>query len=189
MDTLGPARDRFDRQAVDWDLTDSGVEFAPQKQSTITEPVSVTGPGTFFGKETRTLKFEPTDLLGLVVPQKSRSKAPEGRGQGRARSARGWGRAGPRGEAPEPAGRGRGRRGRGAVSLEKQLFDSTSSESGLSLEKGHSDDDVDRKVQSDGGSRGGARLNQKRFAWLGVPEKKLCFWSEVVVEFGPRAWV
>ncbi len=64
VDNLRPAREAFDRQPVDWDLLESGVAFAPDKQSTIAQPVSVAGPGTFFGKATRTLKFEPTDLEG-----------------------------------------------------------------------------------------------------------------------------
>lgn len=34
------------------------------RQTTIAEPVSVTGPGTFFGKATRTLNFEPTTQDG-----------------------------------------------------------------------------------------------------------------------------
>lgn len=63
-DTLVPARKRFDRQSVDWDLTDSDVEFAPEQQSTISESVSVSGPGTFLGKETRVMTFEPTDREG-----------------------------------------------------------------------------------------------------------------------------
>jgi len=64
VDVLRPARDAFDRQPVDWDLSDSGVDFAPVKQSTISNPVTIAGPGTFLGKETRVLKFEPSDLEG-----------------------------------------------------------------------------------------------------------------------------
>lgn len=64
VDALHPAREAFDRQVVDWDLMDSMVDFAPRQQSTIRTPVSVAGPGTFFGKATRVLKFEPTDLEG-----------------------------------------------------------------------------------------------------------------------------
>jgi len=64
VDVLRPARVQFDRQPVDWDLLDSGVGFAPARQSTIERPVSVAGPGTFLGKETRVLRFEPTDLEG-----------------------------------------------------------------------------------------------------------------------------
>jgi UDP-3-O-acyl-N-acetylglucosamine deacetylase len=64
VDVLRPAREAFERQPVDWELLESDVSFAPAKQSTIEHPVSVAGPGTFFGKATRTLKFEPTDLEG-----------------------------------------------------------------------------------------------------------------------------
>ena len=64
VDVLRPAREAFDRQTVDWDLMDSEADFAPRQQTTISTPVSVAGPGTFFGKATRTLKFEPTDLEG-----------------------------------------------------------------------------------------------------------------------------
>jgi UDP-3-O-acyl-N-acetylglucosamine deacetylase len=64
VDILRPAREAFDRQAVDWDLSDSGVQFAPARQSTIAQPISIAGPGTFLGKATRVLKFEPTDLEG-----------------------------------------------------------------------------------------------------------------------------
>jgi len=64
VDVLRPAREAFDKQPVDWDLSDSGVDFAPKKQSTIAQPFTVAGPGTFLGKATRTLKFEPTDLEG-----------------------------------------------------------------------------------------------------------------------------
>ena len=64
VDDVRPARDAFDRQAVDWDLMDSGVDFAPKLQSTIAAPVSLAGPGTFTGKATRRLTFEPTDLEG-----------------------------------------------------------------------------------------------------------------------------
>jgi UDP-3-O-acyl-N-acetylglucosamine deacetylase len=64
VDVLRPARVLFDRQPVDWDLLDSGVGFAPARQATIERPVSVAGPGTFLGKATRVLRFEPTDLEG-----------------------------------------------------------------------------------------------------------------------------
>lgn len=64
VDALRPARDAFDRQPVDWDLSDSGVDFAPAMQSTIKTPVTIAGPGTFLGKATRVLSFEPTDLEG-----------------------------------------------------------------------------------------------------------------------------
>ena len=59
-----PAREAFDRQPVDWDLMDSGVDFAPARQTTIATAGSVEGPGTFRAKAMRELRFEPTDLEG-----------------------------------------------------------------------------------------------------------------------------
>jgi len=44
-------------------MTDEPAPVASGQQ-TISEPVTVQGPGTFFGKETRTLTFEPTDREG-----------------------------------------------------------------------------------------------------------------------------
>jgi len=64
VDALRPAREKFDAQPVDWDLLDRSADFAPVRQSTIQRKVSVAGPGTFFGKATRVLTFEPTDLEG-----------------------------------------------------------------------------------------------------------------------------
>ncbi|MCB1070986.1 MAG: UDP-3-O-acyl-N-acetylglucosamine deacetylase [Verrucomicrobia bacterium] len=65
MDTLRPAYEAFLAQAVDLDLLgQSAKAFVPRRQATLANPVQVSGPGTFFGKETRTLRFEPTDLEG-----------------------------------------------------------------------------------------------------------------------------
>lgn len=64
VDVLHTARERFDAQPVDWDLTDHDVVFAPKKQTTIAKPVSVAGPGTFLSKETREMVLEPTELEG-----------------------------------------------------------------------------------------------------------------------------
>ena len=64
VEDLRRAYDRMQQQPVDWDL--SSTEAAPRhpRQRTIARPVTVSGPGTFFGKATRTLTFEPTDLEG-----------------------------------------------------------------------------------------------------------------------------
>ena len=51
VDTVRPAREAFDRQAVDWDLSDSGVDFAPARQSTIAQPVSVAEAAEFLIKD------------------------------------------------------------------------------------------------------------------------------------------
>ncbi len=56
--------DRWARQAVDWDLTSEPGDPPDVRQTTIAKAVSVTGPGTFFGRERRTLTFEPTDQPG-----------------------------------------------------------------------------------------------------------------------------
>ncbi len=53
------------RQPVDAALTDFGTGSAVRKHSTtLGAPFEVTGPGTFFGKEQRTLRFEPTEREG-----------------------------------------------------------------------------------------------------------------------------
>lgn len=65
LDTLRPAYEQFAGQGVDLDLLDrAGEAFTPMRQTTLASPVQVSGPGTFFGKATRTLRFEPTDLEG-----------------------------------------------------------------------------------------------------------------------------
>lgn len=64
VDELRHAHDAFRQQAVDWDLTGTPADGAPRRQKTIAGAVTVSGPGTFFGKATRTLTFEPTDLEG-----------------------------------------------------------------------------------------------------------------------------
>jgi UDP-3-O-[3-hydroxymyristoyl] N-acetylglucosamine deacetylase len=77
-DDLKRAYEQFRAQSVDWDLMDGDVPAPHTFQRTIAKPVSVTGPGTFFGKATRTLRFEPStkpgwwfsrdDLGGDVLP-------------------------------------------------------------------------------------------------------------------------
>ena len=64
IEDLRRAYDRMQKQPVDWDLTNGGAPDGHVRQRTIAKPVSVSGPGTFFGKATRTLTFEPTDLEG-----------------------------------------------------------------------------------------------------------------------------
>ena len=55
---------RFSSLPVDEDC--SGVSPAPirTKRRTLAKPVKVQGPGTFFGKETRTIEFTPTEREG-----------------------------------------------------------------------------------------------------------------------------
>lgn len=64
IDDLRRAHDRMQQQSVDWDLLNGGAPDGHRLQRTIGKSVSVSGPGTFFGKATRTLTFEPTDLEG-----------------------------------------------------------------------------------------------------------------------------
>ena len=61
---MAKAQARFHHQPVDWELT-NGVDWKyTRKQRTIARPVTIKGPGTFFGKSVRTVTLEPTDLEG-----------------------------------------------------------------------------------------------------------------------------
>lgn len=63
-DDLRRSHAAFVAQPVDWDLSDTPWEGGPRRQRTIAKSVSVSGPGTFFGKATRTLTLEPTEQEG-----------------------------------------------------------------------------------------------------------------------------
>jgi UDP-3-O-acyl-N-acetylglucosamine deacetylase len=63
-DEIRAARREFDALPVDYDAIGELPPEMPERQRTIARPVSVQGPGTFFGKATRTLVFEPTDQEG-----------------------------------------------------------------------------------------------------------------------------
>jgi UDP-3-O-[3-hydroxymyristoyl] N-acetylglucosamine deacetylase len=54
----------MNNQPVDWDL--SGREAGPLRkfQTTLADAASISGPGTFMGKATRTITFEPTNMEG-----------------------------------------------------------------------------------------------------------------------------
>ena len=56
--------DAMDKQPVDWDL--SGKQTGPLRkfQTTLAGSASISGPGTFMGKATRTIAFEPTRMEG-----------------------------------------------------------------------------------------------------------------------------
>ncbi len=54
----------MDRQPVDWDLGGKPVPPLRTYQTTLADSASVSGPGTFMGKATRTITFEPTSLEG-----------------------------------------------------------------------------------------------------------------------------
>ena len=64
LDDLRRAYDRMQAQPVDWDLPYTGAGTGHRLQRTLAKPVTVSGPGTFLGKATRTLTFSPTDLEG-----------------------------------------------------------------------------------------------------------------------------
>lgn len=63
-DVLARSHERLQEQPVDWDLSGEAPAPAHRVQKTIAKAVSASGPGTFFGKATRKLTFEPTDLEG-----------------------------------------------------------------------------------------------------------------------------
>lgn len=58
------AYDAFLAQPVDLILNSDQSDLEDENQKTITRPVSVTGPGTFFRRAARTLLFEPTTEEG-----------------------------------------------------------------------------------------------------------------------------
>lgn len=62
--TLQKSVSEFSAIPVDWDLMGDPPLDLPQRQTTLAGPVTVQGPGTFLGKATRTLTFEPTSLEG-----------------------------------------------------------------------------------------------------------------------------
>lgn len=57
---------KFSEQPIDQEFpVDGGDEYSPN-QTTIGKPVAITGPGTFFGKAQRTLRFEPSTVGGWL---------------------------------------------------------------------------------------------------------------------------
>jgi UDP-3-O-acyl-N-acetylglucosamine deacetylase len=54
----------MNRQPIDWDLSDHPSEPLRRKQTTLADSASISGPGTFMGKATRTITFEPTRQEG-----------------------------------------------------------------------------------------------------------------------------
>ncbi len=63
-DTMRRAVEAWSAQAVDLDETATPGPAYPADQTTIARPVTVRGPGTFFGGATRTLTFEPCTREG-----------------------------------------------------------------------------------------------------------------------------
>ena len=71
---LEAALEKLNRQPVDQLLEGNRQNFDWDSTTTIAKPVSVTGPGTFFGKATRTLNFMPHNEPGWYL---DRSDIPE----------------------------------------------------------------------------------------------------------------
>jgi len=57
-ETLRHSYEKWGLQGVDQEVPDSGAA-AEARETTLAQAFTVTGPGTFFGKATRTLRFEP----------------------------------------------------------------------------------------------------------------------------------
>jgi len=63
-EVIAAAYQEFNALSVDQDLSDQPTHPPRTQQKTIGESVSVSGPGTFAGKSTTTITFEPTDREG-----------------------------------------------------------------------------------------------------------------------------
>ncbi len=61
---IAAAYQEFNTLPIDQDLSDQPTHPPRTQQKTIRESVSVSGPGTFAGKSTTTITFEPTDREG-----------------------------------------------------------------------------------------------------------------------------
>ncbi len=64
QDVARQAFDKWAAQPVDWDLSDGEPAAVARKQRTLARPITVRGPGTFFGKSTRTVTLEPSETSG-----------------------------------------------------------------------------------------------------------------------------
>lgn len=58
------AYEKWSQQPIDQEMIDDVADEYETRQTTLGKPVSVTGPGTFFGRAQRTLTFEPTTHKG-----------------------------------------------------------------------------------------------------------------------------
>lgn len=63
-DILSAAYEEFNSLPIDQDLSSQPTHPPRTEQKTIAKTVSVSGPGTFAGKSTTTITFEPTDREG-----------------------------------------------------------------------------------------------------------------------------
>jgi len=57
----------FQRLKVDWDLHNGSYSAPPTNLTTINEPVTLTGSGTFLGKATRTITLAPCEQEGWWI--------------------------------------------------------------------------------------------------------------------------
>lgn len=64
QDAINASYDAMNKQPVDWDLSDRGIPPRRKFQTTLAGTASVSGPGTFMGRATRTITIEPTDKGG-----------------------------------------------------------------------------------------------------------------------------
>ena len=66
---------KMNQQPVDWDLSDRPVEPLRRKQTTLANSATISGPGTFMGKATRTITFEPTHQEGWWLDRIDRPRS------------------------------------------------------------------------------------------------------------------
>lgn len=64
--------DEMNTMAIDWDLSEHPVEPLRRCQTTLADSVAISGSGTFMGKATRTISFEPTNMEGWWLDRTDR---------------------------------------------------------------------------------------------------------------------
>ena len=63
-EAIKASHEQMNNQPVDWDLSDKAVEPMRKQQTTLAGSATISGPGTFMGKATRTITFEPSNQEG-----------------------------------------------------------------------------------------------------------------------------
>lgn len=63
-DAIKKSYEEMSNQAVDWDLSNQEIPPLRKMQTTLDGSATVSGPGTFMGKATRTITFEPSSREG-----------------------------------------------------------------------------------------------------------------------------
>jgi UDP-3-O-acyl-N-acetylglucosamine deacetylase len=63
-DAIKKSYTEMNSQPVDWDLSDKEIPAARTHQTTLAGSATISGPGTFMGKATRTITFEPSGKEG-----------------------------------------------------------------------------------------------------------------------------